>query len=338
MFSKSNRILAIKIFIGCLFVFSGLVKLFPILAFEVQLVSHGFTSWLAVVVLSRLLIAFEIFLGLCFFQNNFLKRLFIPAAILLLMFFILDMARIIILKGFAGDCGCFGQVIVMTPLEAIIKNIILIAALVYLYTLLEKGTGQNWLLPVSFLIISFVQVFIFFPIKHFQIVTGSDNQTPSPVTVTRSQTPNKQQINAPVTKISPSNKNLPEIADSTVTAFKDFSGGISVNLKKGSRIVAVLNMGCEDCVEAATQIGKLNNEMKLPPVYFLLLGDEKDLPEFLNKTKTNFPYKIIDEETFLMLIKGSPPRVLLLKDGRTVEDWNFRTFSISNLKEAVTKM
>ena len=32
-----------------------------------------------------------------------------------------------------GNCGCFGQLIPMTPLEAFIKNIVTIAMLIYLW-------------------------------------------------------------------------------------------------------------------------------------------------------------------------------------------------------------
>jgi len=341
-FPKSNKIVTIKIFIGCLFIFSGIVKLFPILAFEVQIISQGITSWLAAIILARLVIAFEIFLGLSFLQNNYIKKFFVPAAIVLLAVFTLDLIRVIIYNGFAGDCGCFGQIIIMTPLEAILKNIVLIAALVYLYRLIETETGKNWLLPASFVLISFVPVFLFFPVKRFQIVTGNEKNkvTKQGTAVTEKQ----KEINIPPVKVSykkmdttvrrdiKENENLP------VAAFKNFSGGVTVDFSRGKEIVAVLNMDCDDCIETAAGIGKLNKEMNLPPVYFLLFGDEKQLPEFINKTKTNFPYKLLDEEAFFTLIKGSPPRIWLLQNGKILGDWNFRNFSIDNLKAAVKKL
>lgn len=312
------------------------------MSFEVQLISHGITSWLEVTILARLIIAFEIFLGLSFLQNSYVKKFFIPAAILLLTIFTLDLVRAIIYLGFSGDCGCFGQLIIMTPLEAIIKNIILIGALVYLYKLIESDSVRNWFLPVSFIVISFVSVFLFFPLKRYQIVTANGNNKASNRDSTffaKQYNINKPQFAIPVKKRDSTvihaierNEYLP------VAAFKNFSGGITADFAKGKEIVAVLNMECEDCIEAATEIGKLNKELNLPPVYFLLLGDEKQLPGFINKTNTNYPYILLDEEQFFMLIKGSPPRVWLLQNGKVLGDWNFRNFSIENLKTAVKKL
>jgi hypothetical protein len=340
--SKSNKILAIKILIGCLFLFSGIVKLFPIIAFEVQLISHGILNWHIVTILARVTIAFEIFLGLCFLQNNYVKKIFIPAAIALLTIFTFDLVRAVIYLGFSGDCGCFGQVITMTPLEAIIKNIVLIAVLVYLYRLMEPETKDKWLLPAIFIIISFVPVFLLFPAKHYQVQTAEEQKRAAEqrtLEIINQRKMNQQQSEMPVKKMDTAvvhaikvNEKLP------VAAFKNFSGGVTVDFKKGTEIVAVLNTGCGDCIEAATGIGKLNKEMNLPPVYFLLLGDEKELPEFISKTKTNYPFKLLDEEEFFTLIKGSPPRVWLLQNGKIVNDWNFRNFSIDNLKTAVKKI
>lgn len=330
--AKSNKILAIKIFIGCLFIFSGVVKLFPIIAFEVQLISHGIMNWHAVTILARVTIAFEIFLGLCFLQNNYIKRIFIPAAIALLSIFTLDLVRAVIYLGFSGDCGCFGQVISMTPLEAIIKNIILIAGLIYLYRLIEVDKRGKWLLPALFIIITFVPVFLLFPAKHYEIQTPGTRTAKAPVQTNRDfQFPIKKVDTATVQAI----KANPKLA---VSVFRNFSGGITVDFRKGTEIVAVLNTECGDCIETAKGIGQLNKEMKLPPVYFLLLSDEKQVPEFINKTKTNYPYRLLDEEEFFTLIKGSPPRVWLLQNGKILGDWNFRNFSVDNLKNAVKKL
>lgn len=277
-----------------------------------------------------------------FLQNNYIKRIFIPAAIALLVFFTLDLIRVIIYKGFGGECGCFGQIIIMTPLEAIIKNIFLLAALVYLYRQIEIETAKKWILPALFIIISFVPVFLFFPIKHFMIVTGNRSTKVTKRDSTfaaRDKNINKPQTAIPVRKRDTTSFRVMKGNDSLpVAGFKNFSGGVIADFKKGKEIVAVLNMECEDCVATAAEIGKLNKEMNLPQVYFLLLGDEKQLPEFITKTKTNYPYKLLNEEEFFTLIKGSPPRVWLLQNGKVLGDWNFRDFTIDHLKEAVKKL
>jgi hypothetical protein len=275
-------------------------------------------------------------------QNHYIKKFFIPAAIALLAFFTMDLVIVIIYKGFAGDCGCFGQILIMTPLEAILKNIILIAALVYLYRLFENETGKNWLLPASFALISFVSVLLFFPLKRFQIATGNKNAKvtkPDTIVIAKQKSMNVHTVKVSYMKMDTTvRRDIKENENLPVAAFKNFSGGVTVDFSMGKEIVAVLNMECDDCIETALGLVTLNKEMNLPPVYFLLFGDEKQLPDFINKTKINFPYKLLDEETFFTLIKGSPPRVWLLQNGKVIGDWNFRNFSIDNLKIAVKKL
>lgn len=260
----------------------------------------------------------------------------------MLTIFTLDLVRAIIYLGFSGNCGCFGQIINMTPLEAIIKNIILMAALVYLYRLIDYDKGKKWILPASFVLISFAPVFVFFPLKHYQIVRGDNNNKiirPDTMAITKQKEINKPQFEIPVRKRDTTTLiAIKENGKLPVAAFKNFSGGVTVDFSKGKEIVAVLNVECDDCIETAKEIGKLNKEMNLPPVYFLLLGDEKQLPEFLNKTKTNYPYRLLDDEEFFTLIKGSPPRVWLIQNGKAIGDWNFRNFTIDNLKTAVKKI
>lgn len=338
---NSKKIILLRIFIGCLFVFSGLSKLFPILAFEVQLIVHGFRSWFVVTWLSRLVIAFEIFLGLSFFQKNFLKQFFIPAATGLLIIFSLDLIRQIILRGFGGDCGCFGQVLTMSPLEALIKNIILISALIYLNGLLQAKSSKNILFPASFLLISFLPVFLLFPPRQFQIQTGNSDQTSSfnssgSTKITSSnKSPNNSFGNSNTKLVD--QKKSPKKKITKITSFKNFSGGVNVDLTKGENIVAMLSMNCGSCIDAGLEIGKLKNEIKLPPVYYLLFGEEKQLTEFFSKTKAKFPYKILDDETFFTLAKGSAPRIFLLWNGKIINEWDFRTFSAKELKAAVDK-
>ena len=74
---KINLAITLRYFVGILFLFSGIAKLFPIETFEFSLVSQGIAGWSIVPYLSRFIIAAEIFLGLAFFQNAGLKRIFI---------------------------------------------------------------------------------------------------------------------------------------------------------------------------------------------------------------------------------------------------------------------
>ena len=166
----------LKYLIGVIFLFSAVSKLIPVIAFEMQLVSNYVTNWLAVVILARAIIAAELFLGLSFFQNSYIKKFFIPASMLLLTIFSLDMICLIVLKGPGGSCGCLGSVITMTPLEALIKNAVLIALLSYLYKNFKSENEAKILLPLLFLAVSVAAVLVFAHITHFEIISKIPNQ------------------------------------------------------------------------------------------------------------------------------------------------------------------
>ena len=165
--TRNNLILALRIATTVLFVFSAVAKLYPIEAFEKQLVDLGFASWTSAPYLSRAIIGFEAFLGFAFLQKNYLRSFFIPATAALLAVFCIHLAYTIYTTGNSGNCGCFGQLIKMTPLEALIKNIVTLGLLGYLYTLTKNYERKNVALPTALLVLTYVGLFIAFPIKSY---------------------------------------------------------------------------------------------------------------------------------------------------------------------------
>ena len=73
--------------ICALFILSGVAKLFPIWAFEKQLVDLGFFTWENSAVFARLIIGLELGIGFCFLVPHFTKRFVIPITALLLVAF-----------------------------------------------------------------------------------------------------------------------------------------------------------------------------------------------------------------------------------------------------------
>ena len=129
----------IRYLISILFFVSAITKLYP---FEMmqgiekgfvqgQLVPMGFTEILASY-FARFIIAVEFFIALAFLQRNYLKKIIIPFSILLVSVFTFHLLYKVAL-GDSSNCGCFGELIKMTPLEAVIKNILTLVALIFLY-------------------------------------------------------------------------------------------------------------------------------------------------------------------------------------------------------------
>ena len=343
---KLYKVLLIRLFIGVVFLFSGVVKLFPILAFEIQLAGRGFTNWLGIMIISRILIGAEIFLGLGFFQKSFLKKFFIPIAAVMLLVYSLDLIRTIIISGWGGNCGCFGQIIVLTPLEALIKNIFLFAGLYYIYKNIGAEKRGSLIAQISLLALVFLPLFLYAPMRQLQVEDESSTKVDNQIS--RSEAKNtleKTNINLPDKTISTSKHvddgytelKIKTISVGSLARFKNFNGESNVDFKTGNKLVAFLSLDCGSCLRAASVIDTVGREIKLPKVYYLFLGEENQVANFFKETHTSFPYKILDDLTFFSFIKNYPPRVILFKDGKAIGDWGDLDFNTRSLKAGLKK-
>ena len=120
--------------------------------------SEGFAAFL-----SRLIIAFEFFIAFAILQNHYIKKLIIPSTILLLIIFNVDLA-LDIFVGNDENCGCFGQLIPMTPTEAFIKNIFTILLLIFIYRNVNDKKESSFLLLLNVYLIISVLMFSLLPI------------------------------------------------------------------------------------------------------------------------------------------------------------------------------
>ncbi|MCL4549248.1 MAG: hypothetical protein M1495_11845 [Bacteroidetes bacterium] len=163
---RGNRVRWIlQIIVGSVFVFSAYSKLIMPGLIEIILVDHGFfgeRSSAAFFV--RMLIAGELAIGLLFFQKYFLKQIVIPLSILFLTVFTVYLVYTGFILKDAQNCGCFGELIKMSPVESIIKNVIFIVLIVILYGKTKKEKS-NFLIPVMIAVFSFAAVFVAAPIK-----------------------------------------------------------------------------------------------------------------------------------------------------------------------------
>ncbi len=165
-----NMRLVVKWLMFGLFILSAVAKLYPTPMYgitkifeEGQLIPMGFSENLAPY-FSRIIIGVEFFIAFAFLQNNFLKRIIIPSSLLLLIVFSLHLSYSIFL-GDSENCGCFGELIPMTPTEALIKNIITIFILIWLYRSIEINSESNFSnLTIQFLSILLL-MFAFLPIQ-----------------------------------------------------------------------------------------------------------------------------------------------------------------------------
>jgi hypothetical protein len=170
MYSKrilesSYTILIIQIVLGGLFILSAYSKIIMPGVVEIILVDHGiFKDRITAGYFVRVLIGGELSLGLLLLQKNYLKRIIIPITLLLLAVFTIYLFYNGIILGDKDNCGCFGEMIKMNPIESILKNIFMLFLSVILFMFIKKD-GKKVILPIILILISFSFVFAFSPVK-----------------------------------------------------------------------------------------------------------------------------------------------------------------------------
>ena len=166
-FFKKN-IYLFRILISALFLLSAFSKLYPTPMYgitkvfeEGQLIPMGFSESIAPY-FSRFIIGAEFFLAIAILFSNYLKKIIVPLAFIMIAVFSIHLSTQIF--GDSENCGCFGDLIPMTPLQALIKNILTLIILTLIYKTSENTKGNLSNLVILFLSISTI-MFAWLPVS-----------------------------------------------------------------------------------------------------------------------------------------------------------------------------
>lgn len=297
----------IRIVISILFLVSALAKLYPspyfaISTFEVkQLYTMGFSESLAPF-FSRVLIGIEIALGLLILQNNWLKKFIIPATIALLAVFVVHLSYVTFLSGGnTGNCGCFGELIPMTPIEAIIKNIVAIGLLFYLLYLLKNQdllSKNNFWVLTTVTLASILALFMLAPIQpKTDFVLAPVAEPIEDTIVPVIETEKLPIIDSSAVKIV--KDTIKKVVVEVATEPKKSKSGFASFFPKidsGKKILALFVPGCDHCKEAAKELHEMKlKDKNFPPVSVIFMNEEADLiPAFFKAAGTEYPHTIIE--------------------------------------------
>lgn len=310
---KSYISWSIRILVSLLFIVSAVAKMYPspyfaISTFEVkQLYTLGFSEHVAPY-FSRTLIGIELAMGFLLLQNHWLKRFIIPMTILLLAVFVGHLTYVTFLSGGdSGNCGCFGELIPMTPIEAIIKNVVAIGLLGYLYYILPKETSNHnfWILTTVlfatilgiYMVAPIQPVATALPISEIEEPTeGFDDSMPTidSTTMTLQNPLENEKLTNEVKKdtakkIEVQNLNEPK-------KVKSGNAALFPSIDKGKKLLCYFVPGCDHCRDAAKELTEMRKkDASLPPLSIIFMNEEADLiPAFFKEAGATYPYKIIE--------------------------------------------
>ena len=285
---------SIAVGLGLVFLYSAYTKLVPIIeTFEFTFIDIGIANWYTAPIIARLIIALEIFIGLLLIANYHLKKFTLPLAIGILLFFILYLIGTLIVSGNSVNCGCFGEHHRMSPLQAIIKNIIMIIGALIVYFLHEGWKLKHQALALSLTTVSVVTItFMMNPVDY----TYSSNNL-------------DEKINYPLPLellYQPEDTSKVEIP--------------KVELRKGKQVLAFLSLTCSHCRIAAKKFRLIKKQNPNIPIYFVLNGDKKNYLPFINDTKAdNIPSSYCLGKSFIQLASAHLPRIYYLDNGIVVK-------------------
>lgn len=279
----------ISVGLGLVFLYSGYTKLTPVIeTFEFSFVDVGIGNWYSAPVLARLMIGLEFFVGLLLILNYNLKKFTLPLAAGLLLFFCVYLVLQIILSGNEGNCGCFGEHVKMTPLEAIVKNIIMLGLALPVYL-----RHEGWKIGFNRLLLSFTGLttllipFLLNPVDYSYTSNNLDEEVNYPL-----------ELNA---LFSPEDSSKVEIP--------------KVDIRKGKHVLAFMSLKCPHCRVAAKKFRLIKNNNPEIPIYFVLNGDKKDLNAFLEDTRIeNIPYSFALGKAFVQLSGTTLPKIYYLNN------------------------
>jgi thiol-disulfide isomerase/thioredoxin len=297
-------------------------------------VDLGFADWCLAPYLARLIIGVELGFGIALIQNHYFKRVVIPATALLLVAFRIHLSYQIAI-GQGGNCGCFGQFIEMTPTEALIKNLVTLGLLAWLFKISkEKKDNQRFSIVLLIGALSILFMFMYFPFS------PCGKQCPPCPVIDCELCPQKI-VYVDTCGGGESRPPVPLIDNSPTPVVSKFSklnvfSGMKVKIDEGKSIVCFFMPGCDHCREAAKALAELSKDPNFPRVY-VYFGDEEvnKIDEFFQVAGKKYPYQVLGIGEFFTLMgtEGETPGILYLWNGNIQKSYFGNQFSKEDLKK-----
>ncbi|MCO6500634.1 MAG: hypothetical protein J5I47_09685 [Vicingus serpentipes] len=293
---------SLRIVVGLVFIASAVAKLFPIEPFELIFIELGISNWLLVPFLSRTIIAMELFLGLCILFNTWFNNIIYYLAQTALFLFTGYLIFILITQGNSADCGCFGKWLTLSPLQSLLKNVLL---MVFLFLIKKQhySSGLKWVFPLVFLISSFVSVFLVNKVG-LQNVQGKSIDEPIDLSA------------------------LPGL----------YKKQEKVPFQEGKKLVIFLSAHCKHCTSVAYRLAYVVKARHPSNVILVLAAlEEQYIQPFFDETGLLLPFIWVDNDSFLQYTGGKIPAFIYLENGILKKRWAGEFVKLDELEAVFEK-
>jgi thiol-disulfide isomerase/thioredoxin len=296
---------AIRILISALFLISAFAKIYPdpsmfysISKFEfTQLYPMGFGREFSAF-LSRFLIGIEFALGFLIIMPFNLKKVVIPSTILMLAFFCVHLGIEILTGGNKGNCGCFGSLLPMTPLQALIKNLVSIAFLVFLYVKLSDVlNSKSSFKSVGSLTLSCIAALYFLiPIKTQNEVKKNKPIVIEPEVNTQVKTDTITNYDEKQNVVIKDTSKITQSKESGPKKKKSGFARLFPKIDEGKKVLCFFAPTCEHCMATAKELTELRrSNPNFPDVYVIFMDEgPEEIPAFFKFAGAEYPHYVMD--------------------------------------------
>ncbi len=297
-------------FMGLVFIYSGYTKLEPIEPFEYTFVDLGLGGWRLAPFIARFMIGLEFFIGFLLITGLYIRRFTVKLTVASLIMFCIYLIFVIMTTGNNGNCGCFGTAISMTPLQALIKNAIMLVVCFVIYKYYDGfnyGKVGKWAIGILFITA--------FAMPH---ILNYVDMNYSEAYLTKKEDQFKLEL------------------DSVYAHAKMHTP--PKTLSKGKHIIAFMSMTCPHCRIAAKKLRLIKEKNPAISIYFVLNGDYNKIQPFFNDTKArNIDYCILNGKTFVYLAGLDLP-VIYMVNNSVVENYvNYMQLDQSELEKWIAE-
>jgi len=359
---QQNLVRISRVFLAVMFLFSGISKLLSMPFFD-GMVAELFlgltyydnpTGMFYTQILSRVLIAIELTLGVAILIDKWMKKFTLPALFGTLLLFTVHLfyEGITSDKGFIeGNCGCFGDVLPMNNLESIVKNVVAMVATAFVYVKLKADDKiAVWSSPVVIGLVTLLTLLM--GVKKYQssevtplepqVIVSQDSLLTkvsdssiidSGVIIDSSAKVDETKVNEPEKVIPNAPKKLSILE--RLEQMGEMSDGSEMNLTKGTVMVCLFSMTCGHCQDSYRELCELSARATLPKMYLVNYGKALEQQYFFNQAgNCRHPYVRTEDYTkFNRLLEGKGfPRILVFQEGKIVQDWNIDSYNLDAFK------
>jgi hypothetical protein len=253
------------------------------------LFEHKLFSWDVTQFVSRFLIGFECFIGLSLVSGICQKPVRWLTIGSLFAFTVYVLLKPLLFDVSSDNCHCFGDVLVLSDTQTIVKNVILLALSYFLFW--QSGLRNKyakWLL-LAFFVLSTATVYT---IKPPDVIVYS--------LYDKSASLNMEKFGILLQEESLAN----------------------LEIEKGKKVLCLYSTGCKYCKRTAIKLDVMIARHDLEKEDFVVAfwGKEKNITKFYNETQVaKLPTAIVPPDVFLSATKGKQPIVVLLDNGKVMD-------------------